>query len=89
MVGLSAGSNMNPSNDVAWEYGMCNPSNANQVKCKLCGKEFFGGAYRMKEHIAKIQGNVFGCPKSSKDDQEKCKNAIGEGVKQRIKERRT
>ncbi|XP_010419316.1 PREDICTED: uncharacterized protein LOC104705021 [Camelina sativa] len=72
------------SKDVAWEYGMlCNPKNPDKVKCKLCGKEFSGGAYRMKEHIAKIQGNVSACPLSSKEDQEKCKTAIDEAKKKR------
>lgn len=91
MAGSSANSNMNQtgtsetpalkrnSKDVAWEYGMlCNPSNPDKVKCKLCGKLFSGGAFRIKEHIAKIPGNVSACPLSTKDDQEKCKNAIDE-----------
>ncbi|XP_010496007.1 PREDICTED: uncharacterized protein LOC104773140 [Camelina sativa] len=37
----------------------------------------------MKEHIAKIQGNVSACPLSTKEDQEKCKNAIDEAKKKR------
>ncbi|WZY87474.1 hypothetical protein YC2023_044209 [Brassica napus] len=29
------------SNDVGWEYGvLCDPRNADKVKCKLCGKQF-------------------------------------------------
>ncbi|CAL9220820.1 unnamed protein product, partial [Arabidopsis halleri] len=77
------------SNDVAWEYGILyDLKNLDKVKCKLCGKEFSGGAYRIKEHIAKISGNVSACPKSSKDDQEKCKNAIEE-VKKRKKKKVT
>ncbi|XP_010485158.1 PREDICTED: uncharacterized protein LOC104763492 [Camelina sativa] len=72
--------------DVAWEYGMLSDSkNLDKVKCKLCGKEFLGGAYRIKEHIAKIPGNVSACPRSSKDDQEKCKNAIEEAKKKKKK----
>ncbi|CAN6900566.1 unnamed protein product [Brassica oleracea] len=65
------------SNDVGWEFGvLCNPKNVDKVKCKLCGKEFSGGIYRMKEHIAHVKGNVSACPVSSKADQEKCKQAI-------------
>lgn len=72
------------SKDVAWEYGMLiNPRNVDKVKCKLCGKEFSGGAYRIKEHIANIPGNVSACPKSSEDDQKKCKNAIEEAKKKK------
>ncbi|CAN6904891.1 unnamed protein product [Brassica oleracea] len=51
------------SNDVGWEFGvLCNPKNVDKVKCKLCGKEFSGGIYRMKEHIAHVKGNVSACP---------------------------
>ncbi|XP_056850680.1 uncharacterized protein LOC108824656 [Raphanus sativus] len=65
------------STDVGWEFGvLCNPKNVDKVKCKLCGKEFSGGIYRMKEHIAHVKGNVSPCPVSSKADQEKCKKAI-------------
>ncbi|CAN6869304.1 unnamed protein product [Brassica oleracea] len=65
------------SNDVGWEFGvLCNPKNVDKVKCKLCGKEFSGGIYRMKEHIAHVKGNVSACPVSSKADQEKCKQTI-------------
>ncbi|XP_018461154.1 uncharacterized protein LOC108832156 [Raphanus sativus] len=67
------------SKDAAWEYGMlCNPSNPDKVKCKLCGKQFSGGAFRIKEHIARIPGNVSACRQSTKDDQEKCRKAIDE-----------
>ncbi|XP_010500764.1 PREDICTED: uncharacterized protein LOC104778094 [Camelina sativa] len=65
------------SNDVGWEFGMLvNPKNLDKMKCKLCGKEFSGGIHRLKQHVARIQGNVAPCPKSKKEDQEKCKLAI-------------
>ncbi|CAN7104012.1 unnamed protein product [Brassica rapa subsp. narinosa] len=65
------------SNDVGWEFGvLCDPRNSDKVKCKLCGKQFSGGVFRMKEHIAHVKGNVSPCPVSSKADQEKCKQAI-------------
>ncbi|CAG7905184.1 unnamed protein product, partial [Brassica rapa] len=61
------------SNDVGWEYGvLCDPRNADKVKCKLCGKQFSGGIFRMKEHIAHVKGNVAACPVSTKADQDKC-----------------
>ncbi|XP_052177734.1 uncharacterized protein LOC127791759 [Diospyros lotus] len=67
------------SNDIGWEYGMLiDPKNMDKVKCKLCGKIMSGGVYRIKEHIGNISGNVSACPKSSLDDQAKCKNAIAE-----------
>ncbi|CAF2107293.1 unnamed protein product, partial [Brassica napus] len=67
------------SNDVGWEYGqLCDPRVPDKVRCRLCGKDFYGGVYRMKEHIGHLKGNVSACPRSSKEDQEKCKNAIME-----------
>ncbi|TXG48575.1 hypothetical protein EZV62_024450 [Acer yangbiense] len=38
--------------------------------------EFSGGVYRLKQHIARIAGNVSKCPKSTKEDQVRCKQAI-------------
>ncbi|CAN6813214.1 unnamed protein product, partial [Brassica oleracea] len=58
------------SNDVGWEYGvLCDARSLDKVKCKLCGKEFSGGVFRMKEHIAHLKGNVSACPVSSPIDQ--------------------
>lgn len=68
------------SNDVGWQYGvLCDSRSLDKVKCKLCGKEFSGGVFRMKEHIAHLKGNVSACHVSSKEDQEKCKKAVLEG----------
>jgi hypothetical protein len=65
------------SDDVGWEYGfLVNPKNKERWKCKLCDKEYGGGVYRLKQHIANIKGNVASCPKSTKEDKEKCKMAI-------------
>ena len=77
------------SNDVGWEYGaLVDPNNLDKVKCKLCSKTFSGGVYRMKEHIGHISGNVAKCPKSSKEDQEKCRQAILEArIKKKKKEK--
>ena len=73
------------SNDVGWEYGiLCDPKNPDRVKCKLCLKEMSGGVYRIKEHVGHIPGNVTACPKSLKDDQVKCKNAIVEAKKRKV-----
>ncbi|CAN7105782.1 unnamed protein product [Brassica rapa subsp. narinosa] len=56
------------SNDVGWEYGvLCDARSLDKVKCKLCGKEFSGGVFRMKEHIAHLKGNVSACPVSRKN----------------------
>ncbi|KAL5732318.1 hypothetical protein ACOSQ2_032010 [Xanthoceras sorbifolium] len=38
-----------------------------------------GGAYRMKEHVGQISGNVAACPKATPVEQAKCRNAIMKG----------
>ncbi|KAJ0242554.1 hypothetical protein HA466_0205140 [Hirschfeldia incana] len=67
------------SNDVGWDYGvLCDARYPDEVKCLLCGKEFSGGIFRMKEHIGQLTGNVAACPRSTKGDQETCKKALAE-----------
>ena len=68
--------------DVGWEYGvLVNPNNLDKVKCKLYGKITSGGTYRIKQHIAHIRGNVARCPKSTKEDQAKCRKSIDDAQK--------
>ncbi|GJQ92119.1 ribonuclease H-like domain-containing protein [Tanacetum coccineum] len=38
-----------------------------------------GGVTRLKQHIAQITGQTTSCPKATKEDQLKCRNAINEG----------
>jgi hypothetical protein len=65
------------SNDVGWDYGvLVDAKNLDRLKCKLCGKVYSGGIYRMKQHIGHIKGNVASCPKSTKEDQAKCQEAL-------------
>ncbi|KAJ9564612.1 hypothetical protein OSB04_000578 [Centaurea solstitialis] len=67
------------SSDVGWEYGvLIDPSKIERVRCLLCGKEMGGGINRLKYHIAQITWNVKPCPKSTIEDQLKCRNAINE-----------
>ncbi|CAN7051196.1 uncharacterized protein LOC103829688 isoform X2 [Brassica rapa] len=77
------------SNDVGWDYGvLCDARFPDKVKCLLCGKEFSGGIYRMKEHIGHLKGNVAACPKSTKGDQEKCKKALAEAKNKKSMKRK-
>nr|KAJ0214155.1 hypothetical protein LSAT_V11C400201400 [Lactuca sativa] len=65
------------SNDPGWEYAVCvNPKKLERVKCILCNKEMDGGINRLKQHIAQIKGNVSSCPKATKNDQIKCRDAL-------------
>ncbi|XP_031127519.1 uncharacterized protein LOC116029610 [Ipomoea triloba] len=72
------------SNDIGWDYGiLVDAKNLDKVKCLLCGKVLSGGVYRIKEHVAHIQGNVAPCPIATKEDQLKCRNAINEAKMRR------
>ncbi|KAL5764322.1 hypothetical protein ACOSP7_016678 [Xanthoceras sorbifolium] len=65
------------SDDIGWDYGkLVDPSNYDRVRCNYCGKIFSGGVHRLKQHIGHIAGNVSRCPKSTKEDQVKCKQAV-------------
>ena len=45
------------SNDIGWEFGqLIDAKNLDRVKCKLCGKTFSDGVYRLKEHVGHIKG---------------------------------
>ncbi|KAL5762315.1 hypothetical protein ACOSP7_018579 [Xanthoceras sorbifolium] len=68
------------SNDVGWEFEvLVDAKNLDKVKCILYGKVTLGGAYRMKEHVGQISGNVAACPKATPEEQAKCRNDITEG----------
>ncbi|GKB66236.1 putative transcription factor/ chromatin remodeling BED-type(Zn) family protein [Tanacetum coccineum] len=68
------------SKDVGWEYGvMPDKSVPDRIKCTLCEKLVSGGVTRLKQHIAQITGQTTSCPKATKEDQLKCRNAIYEG----------
>nr|VDD20646.1 unnamed protein product [Brassica oleracea] len=55
------------SNDVGWDYGvLCDARFPDKVKCILCGKEFSGGIYRMKEHIGHCETRSYKHSKSAK-----------------------
>ncbi|GJX04907.1 putative transcription factor/ chromatin remodeling BED-type(Zn) family protein [Tanacetum coccineum] len=45
----------------------------------LCEKLVSGFFTRLKQHIAQITGQTTSCPKATKEDQLKCRNAINEG----------
>ncbi|GKC53422.1 hypothetical protein Tco_1076167 [Tanacetum coccineum] len=44
-----------------------------------CVKNWSVGVTRLKQHIAQITGQTTSCPKATKEDQLKCRNAINEG----------
>ncbi|KAK2654655.1 hypothetical protein Ddye_014511 [Dipteronia dyeriana] len=77
------------SNDVGWEFGiLIDEKNQDKVKCILCEKVFSRGGYRLKEHVANIQGNVAPCRKASKNNQLKCKQALMDAKNKKKKTRK-
>jgi hypothetical protein len=71
--------------DVGWDYGvLVDPANLNVIKCKLCGLVVRAGIYRLKQHIARIRGEVRPCANSTNEDIEKCKKAVDDSKKAKM-----
>lgn len=62
---------------------MATEENSQKVICKLCNRVLSGDVFLLKQHIARIKGNVVSCDKSSPIDQLRCKRAFEEMKKQR------
>ncbi|XBI55818.1 hypothetical protein VPH35_037546 [Triticum aestivum] len=79
MVGSTAASSQTlktNSDNMGWEFAtLIYPLDLSRVKCKLCGKEMFGGINRMKQHIAQIRGQVTPCTVANADQQKRCREA--------------
>ncbi|KAL1827450.1 hypothetical protein ACET3Z_005862 [Daucus carota] len=77
------------SDDIGWDYcELVDPGNNRKVKCKLCNKVVTGGVFRLKQHVARIKGNVSSCEKSTLIDQLKCKQALKEVKRSKDKKRK-
>ncbi|KAM7483627.1 hypothetical protein LguiB_008210 [Lonicera macranthoides] len=77
------------SDNIGWDYGtLISLANKDKVKCKLCGKEMSGGVYRIKQHIAHVKGNVSKCPKSTKEDKERCLNDLNKSKIKKTEKRK-
>ncbi|KAJ0980525.1 hypothetical protein J5N97_008780 [Dioscorea zingiberensis] len=53
--------------DPGWEHGVAQDDKKKKVKCNYCGKVVSGGIYRLKQHIARISGEVTYCKKAPED----------------------
>ncbi|XP_077240510.1 uncharacterized protein LOC143881362 [Tasmannia lanceolata] len=47
--------------DPGWEHGVAQDERKKKVKCNYCGKIVSGGIYRLKQHLARISGEVTYC----------------------------
>jgi hypothetical protein len=72
------------SSDVEWEFGvLADPNDPDKVQFLRCKKVVSGGAYRIKQHIAGIIGQVKACKSSTNEDKIKCRNALNEAKKKK------
>ncbi|KAJ0238415.1 HAT dimerization domain-containing protein [Hirschfeldia incana] len=53
--------------DPGWEHGVALDDRKKKVKCNYCGKIVSGGIYRLKQHLARVSGEVTYCDKSPED----------------------
>lgn len=51
--------------DPGWEHGIAQDERKKKVKCNYCGKVVSGGIFRLKQHLARISGEVTHCEKVS------------------------
>ncbi|XP_056854661.1 uncharacterized protein LOC108807688 [Raphanus sativus] len=53
--------------DPGWEHGVALDDRKKKVKCNYCGKIVSGGIYRLKQHLARVSGEVTYCDKSPEE----------------------
>ena len=62
--------------DPGWEHGVSQDEKKKKVKCNYCGKIVSGGIYRLKQHLARISGEVTFCRKAPEEVCEKMKDNL-------------
>ncbi|XP_059632033.1 uncharacterized protein LOC132274713 [Cornus florida] len=53
--------------DPGWEHGIAQDEKKKKVRCNYCGKVVSGGIYRLKQHLARLSGEVTYCDKAPED----------------------
>ena len=53
--------------DPGWEHGVAQDEKKKKVKCNYCGKVVSGGIYRLKQHLARVSGEVTYCNKAPEE----------------------
>jgi DNA-directed RNA polymerase subunit RPC12/RpoP len=53
--------------DPGWEHGIAQDEKKKKVKCNYCGKIVSGGIYRLKQHLARLSGEVTYCEKAPEE----------------------
>lgn len=53
--------------DPGWEHGIAQDERKKKVRCNYCGKIVSGGIYRLKQHLARLSGEVTYCDKAPEE----------------------
>ncbi|KAI4335080.1 hypothetical protein L6164_013761 [Bauhinia variegata] len=53
--------------DPGWDHGAAQDERKKKVKCNYCGKVVSGGIYRLKQHLARVSGEVTYCEKAPEE----------------------
>nr|GMC84210.1 Alanine--tRNA ligase [Ipomoea batatas] len=53
--------------DPGWEHGVAQDDKKKKVRCNYCGKVVSGGIYRLKQHLARLSGEVTYCDKAPEE----------------------
>lgn len=53
--------------DPGWEHGVAQDERKKKVRCNYCGKVVSGGIYRLKQHLARVSGEVTYCDKAPEE----------------------
>lgn len=53
--------------DPGWEHGVAQDEKKKKVQCNYCGKVVSGGIYRLKQHLARLSGEVTYCDKAPEE----------------------
>ncbi|KAI3524005.1 hypothetical protein L1887_02587 [Cichorium endivia] len=53
--------------DPGWDHGTAQDAKKKKVRCNYCGKVVSGGIYRLKQHLARVSGEVTYCEKAPEE----------------------
>lgn len=53
--------------DPGWDHGIAQDERKKKVRCNYCGKVVSGGIYRLKQHLARVSGEVTYCEKAPEE----------------------
>ncbi|KAL9161115.1 hypothetical protein ABFS82_07G000100 [Erythranthe guttata] len=74
--------------DPGWEHGVAQDDRKKKVRCNYCGKVVSGGIYRLKQHLARLSGEVTYCDKAPEEVRLKMRDNL-EGSRVGKKSRQT